>query len=333
MSDPDRSYPGFTGRVTRTFAGSRGLVAGAPDAARDGAPNIVIVLADDLGYADLGCYGSRDRHAEPRRARARAASRRTNFHVTPMCSPTRAALLTGLEPHRAGLRHRRPLRPRLPRLRDGARARRRRRSPRSSATRPATPRWRWGSGTSPRTPTARRRARSTRGRCQRGLRPLLRRPRRVHEPAPSAPPRRGQPPGRGRPLPRRLLLHRRHHRPRDLDDPRARRPRNPAQPFFLLLRARRGARAAARPARGHRRSTGAATTRAGTRCAPSGSPASRSSGVVPAGRGARAPQHRARTTTCGRGTTSPTDEQRAVRPAHGGLRRRWSTASTRTSAG
>ncbi len=95
------TYPGFEGTVGRTFAGSEGSWPKRP-AARDGAPNIVIILADDLGYADLGCYGSEidTPHLDALAARG---IRGTNFHVTPMCSPTRAALLTGVEPHRAGL--------------------------------------------------------------------------------------------------------------------------------------------------------------------------------------------------------------------------------------
>ncbi len=60
------------------------------------------MLADDLGFADLGCYGSEIETPNLDRLAA-SGLRYTNFHVTPMCSPTRAALLTGVNPHRAGL--------------------------------------------------------------------------------------------------------------------------------------------------------------------------------------------------------------------------------------
>jgi arylsulfatase len=65
-------------------------------------PNILLVMVDDMGWADLGCYGSEiptpniDRLAE-------RGLQFTDFHSTPMCSPTRAALLTGMEPHAAGV--------------------------------------------------------------------------------------------------------------------------------------------------------------------------------------------------------------------------------------
>ena len=100
---PAGPYEGFAGRVGRTFAGSQSWW---PERATPGAdaPNVVVVLVDDLGFADLGCYGSEiptphiDRLAE-------RGVQFTNFHVTPMCSPTRSALLTGVNPHRAGAGH------------------------------------------------------------------------------------------------------------------------------------------------------------------------------------------------------------------------------------
>lgn len=62
---------------------------------------MVVVLVDDLGFADLGCYGSEI--ATPNIDRLAAGGVQfTNFHVSPMCSPTRAALLTGVNPHRSG---------------------------------------------------------------------------------------------------------------------------------------------------------------------------------------------------------------------------------------
>src|SRR6188472_2725610 len=93
-------YEGFGGRVGRTFAGSEGWWPPRPQPGA-GAPNIVIVLCDDLGWSDLGCYGS-EIETPNLDALAAAGVQCTNFHVTPMCSPTRAALLTGVNSHRAG---------------------------------------------------------------------------------------------------------------------------------------------------------------------------------------------------------------------------------------
>lgn len=95
------SYDGFRGRIGKTF---RSSVPDWPDRATapPGAPNVVVVLVDDLGFSDLGCYGSEIRTPNID-ALADSGRRYGNFHVTPLCSPTRAALLTGLNSHAAGV--------------------------------------------------------------------------------------------------------------------------------------------------------------------------------------------------------------------------------------
>jgi arylsulfatase len=65
-------------------------------------PNIVIVLVDDVGFSDLGCYGSEipTPHLD---ALAAGGLRFTQFYNCARCSPTRASLITGLYPHQAGM--------------------------------------------------------------------------------------------------------------------------------------------------------------------------------------------------------------------------------------
>lgn len=72
------------------------------DAASASRPNIVLVVADDMGYSDIGCYGSEipTPHLD---ALAAGGLRFTSFYNTARCSPTRAALLTGWHPHQAGM--------------------------------------------------------------------------------------------------------------------------------------------------------------------------------------------------------------------------------------
>jgi len=66
--------------------------------------NFIIVLADDLGYGDLGCYGGKDIRTPSLDAMAAAGLRFTDFHSNaPICSPTRAALLTGRYQQRMGI--------------------------------------------------------------------------------------------------------------------------------------------------------------------------------------------------------------------------------------
>ncbi len=65
-------------------------------------PNIVVILADDMGFSDLGCYGSEIETPHLDKLAA-GGLRFTNFYNTSRCCPTRAALLTGLWSHQAGV--------------------------------------------------------------------------------------------------------------------------------------------------------------------------------------------------------------------------------------
>jgi len=67
-----------------------------------GAPNIILVVLDDVGYAQLGCYGS-DIETPILDDLAARGIRLANFHTTSLCSPTRACLLTGRNHHRSGM--------------------------------------------------------------------------------------------------------------------------------------------------------------------------------------------------------------------------------------
>ena len=65
-------------------------------------PNIVLIMADDMGYTDIGCYGSEIK-TPTLDGLARNGVRFTQFYNTSRCCPTRAALLTGLYSHQAGI--------------------------------------------------------------------------------------------------------------------------------------------------------------------------------------------------------------------------------------
>ena len=295
-SGPTGTYPGFGGRVGRTFAGVGGVVA--RPRRRPGR----------RARTSSSCWSTTS--ASPTSAATAARSPRptstpspprglqfTNFHVTPMCSPTRAALLTGLNPHDAGVGTVAHSDPGFPGYADGARRRRRHRSPRSSATngyatlhgRQVAPH----QGLRP----VRRRARGTRGRASAASTASTASSTRftnLHHP--------------------HRLVEDNHpvevdHYPDgyyftdDLTDRaiamiRERKASNPDEAVLPLLRARRGARAAARQGRRHRQVPRPLRRRAGTRSASAATAASCELGVARGRHRAGAPQHRARTTTC-----------------------------------
>lgn len=67
-------------------------------------PNVVVIFADDLGYGDLSCYGHPTIHTPHLDALAASGMKLTQFYVpSPLCSPSRAALLTGCYPKRVGM--------------------------------------------------------------------------------------------------------------------------------------------------------------------------------------------------------------------------------------
>ena len=67
-------------------------------------PNIILIMADDMGFSDLSCYGGEISTLNID-SLARDGMRFTRFYNAARCCPTRASLLTGLYPHQAGIVH------------------------------------------------------------------------------------------------------------------------------------------------------------------------------------------------------------------------------------
>lgn len=67
-------------------------------------PNIILIMADDMGFSDIGCYGS-EISTPTLDGLAGNGVRFTQFYNTARCCPTRASLMTGLYPHQAGVGH------------------------------------------------------------------------------------------------------------------------------------------------------------------------------------------------------------------------------------
>jgi arylsulfatase A-like enzyme len=95
------NHTAFRGTIGKTVAGSKPWW---PPAVKPptGAPNILVVLFDDVGFSDFGCYGSPIK-TPTIDALAAEGLRYSGFHTTAMCSTTRAALLTGRNHHSVGV--------------------------------------------------------------------------------------------------------------------------------------------------------------------------------------------------------------------------------------
>ena len=91
----------FGGHIGRTYRESTPWWPPLPGGL--GGPNVVMIVLDDTGFAHFGCYGSE--LATPNVDRLAANGLRyTGFHTTALCSPSRASLLTGRNPHAVGMR-------------------------------------------------------------------------------------------------------------------------------------------------------------------------------------------------------------------------------------
>jgi arylsulfatase len=97
-TSPSRRYGGTIGR----FHWESTAWWPEPERARPGAPNVLFLVLDDVGFAQLGCFGS-DIDTPVLDGLAARGLRYTNFHTTALCSPTRACLLTGRNHHTNGM--------------------------------------------------------------------------------------------------------------------------------------------------------------------------------------------------------------------------------------
>src|SRR5262245_28516225 len=86
------------------LAGSAGVSSTAA-AAEPSAPNIIVIMPDDIGYGDFACLGNPVIRTPSIDRLWRESVRFTQFHVSPTCAPTRAALLTGKHEFRSGVTH------------------------------------------------------------------------------------------------------------------------------------------------------------------------------------------------------------------------------------
>ena len=90
-----------SGLVLKTLIGAAVVAFAATSNAR---PNVIFILTDDLGYSDVGCYGATKVKTPHIDRLAAEGIRFTDFHTAAsICSPSRAAFLTGAYPQRCGL--------------------------------------------------------------------------------------------------------------------------------------------------------------------------------------------------------------------------------------
>lgn len=102
-----------TAVATTALAGASRIASSAPAKP----PNVLFILADDMGYGDLSCYGRPDYKTPVLDALAKQGIRFTdNYAAAPVCTPTRCAYITGRYPQRLAVGLEEPLKPSSPRM-------------------------------------------------------------------------------------------------------------------------------------------------------------------------------------------------------------------------
>src|SRR3982750_4724451 len=89
-------------KIILTIAAFIGIYSLANAQATSKKPNIIVILVDDLGYSDIGAYGS-EIHTPNIDKLAYGGLRLREFYNNSICAPTRASLITGQYPHKAGV--------------------------------------------------------------------------------------------------------------------------------------------------------------------------------------------------------------------------------------
>jgi arylsulfatase A-like enzyme len=109
LRDADRLMTEPSSDLTSDHAAHASLPGAAPELVRlddprpgPGAPNVITIILDDVGFAQIGCFGS-DLATPNIDGLAAGGLRYNHFHVTAMCSPTRASVLTGRNHHAVGM--------------------------------------------------------------------------------------------------------------------------------------------------------------------------------------------------------------------------------------
>lgn len=101
VGDEMHLAPGFKGKIARSYEDSQEWWPD-PKGPPEGAPNVIIFLLDDVGFAQIGSFGGLIETPNIDRLAANGL-RYNNFHTTALCSPSRASLMAGRNPHSIGL--------------------------------------------------------------------------------------------------------------------------------------------------------------------------------------------------------------------------------------